>query len=549
MASTTMPASLRGRPGGPRGLSRRGHVACLLALALLSHFLFSRWGFNPTDDGVVLAVARRLLDGQLPHRDFITPRPILSSLLHLPVLAGGAYTLWLSRLVVWLEITLIVMAWVTIGELLTGRKSGLLARVFWSVLAFTATVHDFPILAWTTIDGVLLISVGLYLAVGNPRWHFVGYLLLGAACITKQSFIFAAPASLLLLGRYRQPSAWLGIVLPGLSYLGWLALGGALGDFFMQILARKELVRVGLLGYINTWTALGVLLGAGSSLLVHLSANGDKAEVRSAAGNLAMAVPAALVVWGLLRGTWLSLSFVLFGMVAVRALVGLIRDPGGGGVRLAGLALLTAWSASISAGYNSPALGSAALLVYWFATLQPALDPLRWTTATAAALVLASLVSFGWARLHSIYRDRPPDELTHPLGDVLAVGAGIRTNPVTFAFLGELEALAEEARSAGMTHVVTPGVAARQIDRGTVNVVSVDWGHGGEVPSEALRERVVAEISARRGSVHVLVQKREPAYLARRTVPLRSSERNFVAAAVRASWEMVRETEFFEVYR
>ena len=73
----------------------------LLAVPLAAHLLFSWIGFNPTDDGFTLAYSRRLLEGQVPHRDFILLRPALSPLLHVPVVAlGEAYTFWLSRLVV-----------------------------------------------------------------------------------------------------------------------------------------------------------------------------------------------------------------------------------------------------------------------------------------------------------------------------------------------------------------------------------------------------------------------------------------------------------------
>jgi hypothetical protein len=39
-------------------------------------------GFNPTDDGYVLAQASRVLSGQVPHRDIASPRPLGSALLH-----------------------------------------------------------------------------------------------------------------------------------------------------------------------------------------------------------------------------------------------------------------------------------------------------------------------------------------------------------------------------------------------------------------------------------------------------------------------------------
>jgi hypothetical protein len=44
-------------------------------VAAAAHLLYSSLGLNPTDDGFTLAYARRILDGQIPHRDFVIIRP------------------------------------------------------------------------------------------------------------------------------------------------------------------------------------------------------------------------------------------------------------------------------------------------------------------------------------------------------------------------------------------------------------------------------------------------------------------------------------------
>ena len=61
------------------------YIAFLFIVPTIAHIAFSWIGFNPTDDGFTLAYSRRLLDGQIPHKDFIIIRPILSPLLHTPI--------------------------------------------------------------------------------------------------------------------------------------------------------------------------------------------------------------------------------------------------------------------------------------------------------------------------------------------------------------------------------------------------------------------------------------------------------------------------------
>src|SRR6059058_502554 len=99
-------------------------AACFLLLVpLIFHLCFSWMGFTPTDEGFTLAHSRRILDGQVPHRDFIIIRPFFSPLLHVPVVRfGGAYTFWLSRLVVWFQFGCLAALWTIVSDRLTTRS-------------------------------------------------------------------------------------------------------------------------------------------------------------------------------------------------------------------------------------------------------------------------------------------------------------------------------------------------------------------------------------------------------------------------------------------
>src|SRR5262245_39244973 len=150
----------------------------------LLHLLLSRYGFSPTDDGFVLAAARRVVDGQLPHRDFISVRPALSAWLHAPeiLLGGGAYTYWLSREFVCLQLGAIAWAWVRTAEQLHERFLPLPERLGLAVLALILSLHTFPLMAWPSIDAMFLASLGICaVASRRPRLMCVGYAALGAS--------------------------------------------------------------------------------------------------------------------------------------------------------------------------------------------------------------------------------------------------------------------------------------------------------------------------------------------------------------------------------
>lgn len=102
-------------------------VVFVIVLAVAAHLVFSWRGFNPTDEGIVLAGARRILAGQIPHRDFIFIRPALSMVLHLPEVAlGGQYVIWLSRLSFWLQEAAMAWFWTAVIAALTPRLRSLL---------------------------------------------------------------------------------------------------------------------------------------------------------------------------------------------------------------------------------------------------------------------------------------------------------------------------------------------------------------------------------------------------------------------------------------
>ena len=96
-----------------------------MLLPLACHLGFSWIGFNPTDDGWMQAVARRMANVEFPHRDFIFVRPALSAVLQIPLVwLGGDYTIWLSRLWGWLTIGGIAWLWRLTGriEAADGRR-------------------------------------------------------------------------------------------------------------------------------------------------------------------------------------------------------------------------------------------------------------------------------------------------------------------------------------------------------------------------------------------------------------------------------------------
>ncbi len=532
-------------------------VAFLLIVPTLAHLLFSWRGFAPVDDGFTLAYSRRILEGQVPHRDFIIIRPFVSPLLHTPfVLFGGEYTFWVSRFFVWFQFACISWAWVCIINRAFDNPFNNLTKPFIALVSFAASVHYFVLTAWHTIDGLFLASIGVWilLARKHARWRVVGYLLIATAYLCKQSFLLMAPLSVLLLGDWREKKYWITITLPAAGYCAYLLVTGSFSEAVLQLASQSGLVSTGVGSYLNFGFLLGILAGYCAMFL--LSASDvpllpTSRVPRYAGVSILIAMPAAFIAIGLYRGSLAAVSFGVVGMVLGIVLYLAWKRIGQGEdkVSVTLLALLLAWSASLSVGYNFPALLLGPLftiLAAFVYSRRESLNP-RFLQTTLAIAGVAILLGFAVARPYYIYREQPSSELTESLDGVLPGGRLIYTNPNTYEFLVDLDNAADTVSERNRTYAIIPDVPGYWIQSEQTNPLLVDWPQPVELGNQYLIDRVTSDLAAERGDVTVLVQKVHAFYLAEGSVPL-DEDQYAVVQYVRANFEKTHETEFFEFY-
>jgi len=532
-------------------------VSFLIIVPAAAHLLFSWRGLNPTDDGFVLALSRRILEGQVPHRDFISIRPAGSAFLHAPfVLFGGDRTFWVSRSFVWFQFACIAWAWAAAVGRLSAAPFGAVEKAVFGLVAFAYSSHAFPVMAWQTIDGLFFLSIGLVLCLGTSRGgKTAGYALIGMSCLCKQSFL-PMTFAVVILGDWRLVRYWLAMALPGAAYFAYLAGAGAVPDAVVQMGAHAGTVpgqmgrylfsRVALFGAAWGYASLALAFGHGS--------------LRTAAQKDVPILAGALMLFGALSVISAGLKDVytpfwaLFGITAgaVLFLVSAGTEPFIS-ARAGALALLAAWCASLSVGYRTPALASgalaAAVLGYGRDALRHAreMSPVRKLAYPLLIVVLAvTMAEYGIVRNEHIYRDRPARELRFSLDGLLPGGRHIRTNENTFRFLADLKAAIGKA--GGKAYAVIPDVAGYWARSQRTNPLPVDWAQGTELASRPLVDRVTQTLEAGRGDIAVIAQKVEASLLADGFVPLRDSDHYAVVRFVRDHFTKTAETEFFDIY-
>ena len=535
----------------PRQTQLLTAVAFLILVPLICHLLFSWMGFTPTDEGATLAHSRRIVDGLVPHRDFIMIRPFVWPLIHTPiVLFGGNYTFWLSRLFVWCQLSLIAWLWVSvIGRLVSFRFSAT-NKLLIALMAFAASVHTKHLTAWPTIDGLLFIAIGIALITRPARASkLTGYFIIGLSPLCKQNFAFLVPVSLIILGDWRQLRFWIAAGTPALLYLVFLVLADSFVDGLRQLASAGSLVPI----IIGKYPVMAILLSiaagyAAASFTQPRSASSSRINAKVAI-SLLYVLPVLCAGVSLFLGTWASTSFALFGLsIGVGAF--LFRNVSGrtGEKQVYLLSLTAAFCASLSGGYTSPALASgpllAALVLSIFTRYLTDYRRLLSRSLWVAAIVI--VLAFGWARTRYIYRDLPASQLDMSLADVLPGGRLIYTNRNTYQFMKDLKIAVEFVESSGKEYAIITDGAAYWVKARQRNPLPAVWS---QELSPPLMNKFVSAMESKRGSTIFIVQKVQASSLASGFAPLTDTDDYAAVRYARTHFTKIYETNFFALYQ
>lgn len=527
-----------------------------LLLPLACHIGFSWIGFSPTDDGWMQAIARRILDGHMPYRDFILIFPALSIFLQVPLLlVGGDHVLWLSRL--WGWATIGATCWIWSGVIFRPAVP-LMLRYALYCGACLLCAHTFPVQAWHSLDGMLLASLAVLLANRGTRGGLrMAFVFAGLAGLCRQNF---AVFPLLLLLAIDHTYKWRAVFWTALApalYAAVPLLTGCFREFIHQVTATGgSFFQVAGMRYLHTPGFLWAIPAgmAAARLLGHRK--GTQIAVPTIL--LAAGAYASVCLW-LGPDAYHDYTFRLFGFVVGLALIAARRGLTSKDrlVLVSGLGLT--WTVAISIGYNSPALMSGVLwCLLWRVTdlLASTENPPKILLAgqIVPVVLLISLMGLGtgfWrARQQFPYRDRAAAELRWDVGDVLPGAAGLRTNALTYATMAELQSLAGRFESEHRRYGILTDCSAYWVRSPSGNPLPCEWPQETALGYDpALFRQFFTAMQQLPASSRLIVQKyliSEYAWTLS-PVPLDWSY-YFAQNWVRRNCHKLEETQFFEVY-
>lgn len=492
-----------------------------------------RLGFYPTDEGLNQAYSYRILLGQVPHRDFISPRPLGSALLHLVDFAIPGPLFEVSRVIAMIEYAMYAMLFAWLIYNLAPWRWGVLAAMAAAASALV-NLNSFPLMGWYTADGLLLVAGGYVLIARgverqSARAVATGFLLLGMAALTKQSFAPAPVFGWILLVPWLQDLAWparlrslistgLLAAFPSLVFVTTISLLGGFAALRTQLLGNGLVYGRSLLA---AWSprhdlyALGALVALAAILMTIVQLSRSKPALTFGALSvvphvlvtvLIIAIPLSARLgldsndWGI-RVLWIVVVTVAAVSIKARRL------------DLVGVAVLgAAWMASLSYGYAWPNLVGGSMVLYvlhrtWSGVGLADLLPGR-LRMVPIAIGMIAVVTVGYVfdttRQQVVYLDRPAVQLTASLRNASPAFGDIRTNSLTAVYLTQM---AECVRMYPARQVaILPENAGMYVALSLHNPFPIDWMWPGDFNGSEARILATTDRLNRDGDYLVLFQ-------------------------------------------
>lgn len=429
MAATQSPTGVdpefsRGIQSFPAGL---WPYLLFIILVAIYNYLFLGQGFNGTDEGYLLSLGQRVVNGDRPYIDFYFLRTPLSIYIQAGLIKifGDNYTILASRIYWAVEIGFLALLLSMIyRRFVTALELFLLLLTTYIILGL---LLSFP---WYNTDAAFF--AGLAVVLLYKKLAFPAGLAIGLAFMTKQGYGLMLPLFLVISGiihwKYRELELleWrkiiflcIGAAAPVMIYLIYLLINGGIDLFIKNILLfPPESSRVGM-GFTLFQNNLDAFLYSIpiiiSMTIVFFAPLQRRIWIILAAGCFI-----AAVVMMLRQDQYYIFNLVMLNYsVAILTFIKAVREKEGEDWGWFG-ALLPAWLLAVVgqyiSGYNYAGLASAyvgagILICFTYAALRSA-NPGGYGKTISIILLIILLATGAYHKHEAVYRDEKRSLLT-----------------------------------------------------------------------------------------------------------------------------------------
>jgi hypothetical protein len=534
-------------------------------------------GFNPTDEGVILAQSFRIINGEIPHKDFISIRPAGSGYFHAlnylipaPVFVTARYFVLIQFFIIAVLCSLFFHNQIVKNSnLLKNEDIYFLALI---ISAYTISILNYNLFSWTTIDSVFWSVISLYLfSIASKKIHYIFALIsISLAALSRQTFALATLiAFLYTLYAFRKNIISAVIILfsggiPFILYFGLLIYNNALKDFILQISGRTEFFETAILQFIKrfflSWSTFLNIFTIAVSILIYFRRDFNlKKFFNQNTLNKYLPVLYLIITFILVVKYFLtkeqniySLPFELFFSAIAISIYNRVSFPEQTKLfYLSFSTILISWISAISLGDNTPVFASGPLFI---TVLMNSVNIIILSKSIfhksfpSLALFLSLMILFsGFVSQRKFnYRDNPAQMLEEGLYKISYQFGKIKTNKNLIEYYSELKKIIDSLPSAKNNTIVYPHNAAFYTAFNTKNPFSLDWLITNEFVGQEKRVKSDLEKLLFRDKTYIIIDKVNIITISNNYNP--SGYSNIIKEFVENNFLAIQENKYFKVY-
>ncbi len=508
------------------------------SLLVLYIVFYMPYGFEDTDIGYIFGTSWEIYNGQLPYVDFNYIKPPVPPYFHTFFLfISEEYAYVFDRSFYYVQVFVYSLL---IAKILTEKFKLNHFTYFIAALGAIVSIHNYPPMAWNTIDGIFFTSIGCYFIFKNNTsitQLFIGALAISLGVLSKQSFyffpVFLAAYLVLTKDYYRLKFVVLFGILFLSIFIGTLYFTDTLNLFIEQTFSftpTSGLIDAGIKAYYLAlkFNILYVLL---TILIIWILSK--KLENKYIYLLLNICIATYMVYIFLNEESYLNfkeyLLQLLFLAAALYTLILSVKDKK---YWLLLLMLSLSWCASISNGFKTPISFSLPIIFAFFLFFNSEKKPIP---NYILGLVIGLFLITFYIGYQNIYNDSDRKELNFKMGELYPQLKFIKSDEETFNKYAELKQLAEQYPN----FTVFPTVTLAHYLNNTVNPIGIDWVLNHELGSSY--NEVIDILESK--NTTILVENDT------RFICDEGGECSRITKYIQKNWQLIETKKHFKVYR